>query len=578
MSPLRLSQAFLPTTRDAPADAAPPGYATLLRGGFLRPLAAGVVQLLPMGSRVAARLEALVQAELAALGAEPWEPAGVLPLDLANRAGRRAVLDEATPRWRDRLGRELAFPAAAETLGLEATAGLVRSYRQLPLLLHTRRTRLRDLERCGPGLFALRETRVVEALAIEADHRALGGALDTLERGLTRALRHAGLAPLVGAADPLPHGGYAARGLWIAHPRGPDELLLCRGCGRVAAATVLAREAPPLEPPIIGPGAPIEVETPGCTSIEDVARFLDVPVEATAKAVFFVDEHDRLVFPVVRGDEEVAKPKLAKHLGIRTLRPATEEQIRAAGAVPGYASPLNTRPDVSLVVAPSVARGEGLIGGANREGFHLRDLRFGRDYVCAVADISRTRPADRCPECKQRQLEPISAVPLAALVDLGDAGADLGAQVQPESGEPAAPHAGLVWVDLFAALGCLGEGRLPPEGGVPRPWPPAAAPVDVHLVSLAGKNEECRQAAEDLARALEDVGLAVALDDRSGGAGAKFADAELLGAPLWVVLGPRGWKNGVAEIRDQREGTRRELPLSEIPTRAAAAHRALRQG
>jgi prolyl-tRNA synthetase len=529
-----------------------------------------------MGARVLDRLEGLVQAELASCGAEPWEPAGVLPLDLADRAGRRTVLDPATPRWRDRLGRELSFPAGAETLGLEVAAGLVRSYRQLPRVLAARRARWRDLERTGPGLFALRETRVVEALALEGDGERLQGLMRELEAGLLRALRGAGAAPLVGPASPTLHGGVAATGMWLPHPAGPEELLMCRGCGHVAAADVLVRVdgggAAPEED-----GAPVEVATPDQTSIEEVARFLDVPVEATAKAVFFANEGGRLVFAVVRGDEEVAEPKLARAVGARALRPASDEEIRAAGAVPGYASPIGLGPEVAVVVGPRVAHGGGLIGGANREGYHLQGLRFGRDYSGEVADITRARLVDACPECGERQLEPVAAVPVAGVVDLGDAAEALGGRVQPENGKPAPPHAGVAWVDLLALLGGLGEERIPPAGGPPGPWPVGAAPVDVHLVSLAGKDEDCRAAAEDLARALGDEGLTVALDDRPGGAGAKFADAELLGAPLWVVLGPRGLRDGVAELRDPGEGSRRELPLGELPARAAARRRALMQ-
>lgn len=516
---MRLSRLLVPTLRDAPAEAETPGQRVLIRGGYLRTRAAGVVQLLPLGRRLVRRLAGELVAALEAQGAEEC----ALAPDPADVPG-------------DAL--------------LRLASTTVRSYRQLPRRLWQTRRDLRERERAGPGLFELRDTEVLEAFALGIDPASLEEPCEQLLAAVRRTLGVLGVEALEGRAAAWARGGVAARVLFVEEATAREALLVCRPCRRAHEATVVPRPPPTAAPE--GGEDLVEVATPGCTTIPSLAGFLGIPEEHIAKAVLLTREDGGLVCAVVPGTAQASLEKIAAATGARSLRAATEAEIRAAGAVPGYASPVGLRGPCEVLLDPQIAAGARWVAGANREGFHLRNVDPRRDLAGVVADLCEAVPGTACPDCGAG-LEEARGVVLGTLTRLGTAlAASLAATAQDAGGGVAPLAAACLRLDLYALVGALAEVRG--DGERPGCWSPAAAPFQVHLVSLAREEDACAAEAARLEARMEGMGLRVLHDDRQARAGEKFADADLVGAPVRVTLGPKGLAQRQAEVKDMAAG------------------------
>ena len=425
----------------------------------------------------------------------------------------------------------LAFPWPRRLpAGLEALLeNQIASYRHLPRTLLLRRPH---------GLMAL--------MLAETPRAALEAA-QALQARWEAVLAHLGL-PLRRGEGPAAANGHAALGLAAAS--GGEATLRCPQCGYEAPVSWArrARPSPEAEPP-----APLTpVPTPHANTIQALADFLGVPASRTAKAVF-LRTHEaapRLVFAVVRGDMQVSLPKLAHLLGVDGLAPATDDDIRAVGAVPGYASPVGVR-GALVVVDDLIPRSPNLVAGANREGYHLTGVNYGRDFTAdLVADIAAAAASDPCPHCGA----PLESA--AAWVVTASQGLENGATYLATTGKPAPLGVAAAWVDGEAAVVALAD-RHHREDGLA--WPPDLAPYTVHLIALRGGED----AAETLYADLQAAGFPVLYDDRKAGPGVKFTDADLMGMPLRVTVSKRSLKQGGVEIKP-RTGEAQIVPPDKV--------------
>ena len=320
---------------------------------------------------------------------------------------------------------------------------------------------------------------------------------------------------------------------YFAHSAGGESLLLCDSCG-YAASRWDARFSLPA-PSEDAPRPLRKVETPHCATIEDLAAFLEIPAEKTAKALMFTRVADgAFIFVVVRGDRQLSERKLTRLVG--ETRPATEDEILAAGAAPGYASPIGVK-DALVVVDEMIPRSANLAAGANETGFHFVNTNYGRDYTAdIVADLALAQEGDRCPECG---------------APLHREKADLLARTEGES----------VSLDVFACLHAIAETHHDDYGLI---LPEAVAPYDLALLWLPGRKTDTRPAADALYRDLQNAGFRVMYDDREARAGVKFNDADLLGMPIRITVGERGLNEGNVEVKRRMEKERQIVPLSEI--------------
>ncbi|TLN14087.1 proline--tRNA ligase, partial [bacterium] len=378
--------------------------------------------------------------------------------------------------------------------------------------------------------------------------------------------RRCGLPVVAVKSDTGMMGGKVAHEYMYLTPIGEDTLLFCDSCGYSANRQVARFGRPPVaaEAPL-----PLEkVATPGASSIDELAVFLDIPASRTAKAVFYMAEvpapedepQEQFVFALVRGDMEVNETKLANLIGARDLRPATTEEIKITGAEAGYASPVGLR-GVLVVADELIPHSPNLVAGANEPGYHLRNVNYGRDFTASrVGDIAAAADGSACPDCGA-PLRSSRGVEVANIFQLGTRYSDaLDCKFVGEDGSEQPVIMGSYGIGVGRLLACIAEEHHDEKGLI---WPASVAPYPLHLVVLAGRSEFIGETAARLARQLTAAGLEPLYDDRPESAGVKFNDADLIGLPLRLTIGERSLKQGGVEFKRRSGGDSWFVPLDQ---------------
>ena len=565
---MRLSQLFFTSLRDDPADAEMASHRLLVRAGYLRQLGSGIYSLLPLGFRVKQRIEQIIREEMDAIGGQEMEMPVVHPADLWRESGRYAKIGPELVRFKDRSERDLVLAMTHEEVVADLVRDIVSSYRQLPLIVYHFQTKFRDEPRARGGLIRVREFVMKDSYSVDADEAGLDHSYELHHVAYERIFARLGLHAIPVGADVGIMGGSGAHEFMVVNPHGEDTLVLCDACG-YAANQQIARIG--VAPPESEEQLPVEeVATPGTDTIASLAALLDVPTGRTAKAAFFMTGDERLVTAIVRGDFEVNETKLANAVkAIRGLRPATADEIRAAGMEPGYGSPVGAH-DTVVVVDALAAASPNLVGGANRAGYHLRNLNVGRDYSADITiDIANVRAGDPCPDCGQ-PLRLAQGIEVGNIFKLGDDFTRaLNATYLAEDGSRHHPIMGSYGIGLGRALACIIEDHHDEKG---ISWPVAVAPYRAHLVAIgANRDPAVAEAADGLYERLTDAGVDVLYDDRDESPGVKFTDAELLGMPTIVTVSPRSLGAGGVEVTDRATGERSVRPTAEVEAELSGA-------
>jgi prolyl-tRNA synthetase len=545
----RASQLFLPTLRDAPADAEAASHKLLVRGGFIRQVSAGLWTYLPLGWRVHRKVEQIIREELDAIGAQEMFMPVVTPAELWQATGRYRIPE----LWKtpDRTGREFVLAMThEETLAFHARE--IQSYRQLPQMLYHFQTKVRDEPRPRGGLLRVREFVMKDSYSFDRDEEGLDVSFRKHAGAYERIFERCGLETYAVQAESGIMGGSASIDFLAPAGSGENTLVTCAR-GDYAADLEVARSVPRAPHFPEGLDAPSEVETPGVTTIEAVSELLGIDPAATAKAMPVVKDDGTVVLGLLRGDDHLEEMKMLAALG-SDYRPATEEEIRRAfGADPGSLGPMGFTGEV---IADEALREGQFVTGANRTGFHLRGVEAGRDYGPRFADLRQAKPLDTCANCGG-ELRFQTAIEVGHIFKLETKYSEpLGARFLDEDGVEKPLVMGSYGIGPGRVMGAAVEQRHDERGIA---WPPSIAPYDAHVVSLTGADE----LAERVAAQLDEEGEDVLLDDRELRAGEKFADADLIGCPTRVTVGKRAVDEGVADVRDRASGEERELPIAE---------------
>lgn len=543
---MRRSGLFGETLRQAPADVESGGYALLLRGRFVQPLAAGIFSYLPLGWRVKEKVERILRDEMHAIGGQEVLLPVVHPAELWKEAGRWYEIGPELARFTGRGEREMVLAMTHEEVIADLLRKTVRSYRQLPVMLFQIQTKFRDEPRARGGLIRAREFTMKDAYSAHATAANLDAYYPRVHDAYLAIFRRCGIEPLVVESDVGMMGGSMAHEFMDLLPIGEDVLVICDECGYAANRQVATfrKDAGEEEP------LPLEeVATPGTATIADLAAYLDIPASHTAKATFFM-AGDRLVFAVVRGDMDVNETKLANAIGAVELRPARPEELEGTNIVPGYASPIGVT-GAQVVVDDLVARSANLVAGANRDGYHLKNTNAGRDYQPdLVTDIAAAEEGHACVRCGGAlRLE--RGVEVGNIFKLGTKYTSaLGAAFLDEEGVSRDIIMASYGIGVDRLIGCVAEGNRDDRGLI---WPASIAPFDVYLVGLDLDRDEPRAEAESLYQELTAAGIDVLYDDRAERAGVKFNDADLLGIPLRVTVSRRTLDQGNVELKRRRD-------------------------
>ena len=560
---MRLSHLFFATLRDDPADAEMPSHRLLQRAGYVRQLGSGIYSLLPLGKRVNDRVEQVIREEQDRIGAQEMEMPVVHPADVWRASGRYDVIGPELARFKDRNGRDMVLAMTHEEVVGLLLADIVKSYRQLPMQVYHFQTKFRDEPRSRGGLIRVREFVMKDAYSCDRDEAGLDASYWAQHGAYVRTFERLGLDAIPVSSDVGMMGGSLAHEFMVLNPAGEDVLVLCQACGYAANRQVaivprpepVAEEALPLE----------EVATPGTTTIATLAAFLGVDAARTAKAAFFVAGDGRLLTAVVRGDHEVNETKLVNATAATGgIRPATVEEIRAAGMEPGYGSPVGAH-DTVVVVDDLVARSPNLVAGANREGYHLRNVNVGRDFKSdIVADLTNAQEGDPCPTCDQPVILR-NGIEVGNIFKLGTRYSDaFGATYLGEDGQSHPIVMGSYGIGVGRNTACIVEAHHDDKGII---WPTEVAPYAAHLVSIGGAKEP---RVVEIAERLHDLAAAagprheILWDDRDESPGVKFTDAELLGMPWILTVSPRSLAAGGVEVTERATGDRSTRSIEEV--------------
>jgi len=546
----RASQLFLPTLRDDPADADAASHRLLVRGGFIRQVAAGVWTFLPLGWRVHQKVVQIVREEMDAIGGQEMLMPVLTPFELWEQTGRDYIPE--LFRLEDRKGAKYVLPIThEETVTFHGKE--LQSYRQLPQLLYHFSIKQRDELRPRGGLLRMREFIMKDAYSFDADEAGLDVQFRRNHEAYTTIFARCGITAYDVDAEPGMMGGTESVDFLAPSSAGENTLVTCEN-GDFAADIEVAQGVPRAVTFPETMQAAGEVETPGVTTCEALAEFLSIDVAATSKAMPVMTLDGTVVLALVRGDDRLEAAKLAAALGTDT-RPATDEEIRAAfGASGGSLGPVGFN---GTVIADETLREGQFVAGANRDGFHLRGVEAGRDYEPRFADIRESKEGDRCPVCGGA-LRFQTAIEVGHIFKLGTRYSEpLGATFVDAEGNERAFIMGSYGIGPARVMATAVE-QLHDDNGIV--WPRAIAPYDAHVVALAGADEIAEQAAE----ALSAAGFDVLLDDRDARAGEKFADADLIGCPIRVTAGKKSLEDGKVDVRDRATGAEERLAVADL--------------
>ena len=545
----RLSQYLLPTEKQAPADAEALSHKLMVRAGLVRQVGAGLWSWLPAGWRVHQRVVQIVREEIDAIGGQEMLMPVLNPAELWQRSGRYYSIKDELFRLKDRRGADMVLALTHEEVVTMHVAQVVRSYRDLPLILYHFQIKERDEARPRAGVLRTREFIMKDSYTFDRDAEGLEARYDQHRQAYDRIFDRAGLEWYRVESDVGMMGGTGAHEYMAPCAAGENDVALAPGYA--ANVEIASADPAPVELPE-GGSAPEEVSTPGLTTVADVTSKLGVSAGTLLKAYPIMVDDKGLTLVLVRGDHRVNDVKLRNALGTG-FRPAQEEEFAQRIGPGGYIGPVGA--DAPILLDDAIAPGA-YITGANRDGFHLRGVEPGRDFPFKRADIRRVEEGDTVNGSPIR-IEP--AIEIGNIFKLGTRYSEpLGATYLDESGV-----AHPIWMGSYgigpARIAAAAVEQFSDENGIS--WPKSIAPFDVHLVGLGKAGTEEHALAEKLYGDLQEAGFDVIYDDRDAGPGEKFADAELLGVPLRLTIGRRTIGAGEIEVQIRRGRESRSLPL-----------------
>lgn len=558
---MRLSKLVGRRIKEDPKDAVTISHKLLIRGGYIRPVSAGIYSLLPIAKRVIEKIEAIIREEMNAIDGQEVLMPVVLPAELWEESGRYESVGDELLRFQDRNEKKMLLGMTHEEAVVHLIRSEVSSYRQLPVMVYQIQTKYRDEARPRAGLIRVREFTMKDAYSFHESQECLDAYYKQAHHAYERIFRRVGLNNVVSIeSNSGMMGGSVSHEFMAVADCGEDTIFLSPN-GEYRANREIAKSAVSFE----SDEKPLELEkvhTPAKKSIEEVAEFLGVKPEHTGKAVFYVDKDGNLIFAMIRGDYEVNESKLRNHLQVNELTFADDEAIRAVGAEPGYASPLDLDPaKVKIIVDHSAAQSPNLVVGANEPDHHYKNFNLSRDLPNAeIADIRTIKAGEPCP-VSGAPLEEKRGIEVGNIFQLGTKySSAMGCDFLDKNGKSQTMIMGCYGIGTGRTLASVIEQSHDNWGPI---WPISIAPYHVHIVSLNPKKENVEETADKLYEELTNAGIETLYDDRGEKAGFAFNDADLIGVPFRIILSPKTIQDGKVEFKRRGE---KDADLVDIAT------------
>ena len=562
---LRMSRMYMPTLKEDPSDAELASHRLLLRAGMMRKNAAGLYSFLPLGMRVLNKVERIVNEEMDNIGAEQILMPFVQPAEIWHESGRWDDYGPELARLTDRHGVEYCLGPTHEELITSLVRNELRSYKQLPAYLYQTQVKFRDEIRPRFGLMRSREFLMKDGYSFHATQESLQQTYDETSEAYARMCDRMGLEWRAVEADSGQIGGKVTTEFMALAEYGEAEIVYC-SCGYAADAEagecickVTTYERDAME----------KLSTPGVHTIDELAAFVGIPDTSCAKALSGKDAEGNIVVFFIPGDHELNDIKANRAVpGFELL---TDEEMVKAGLFKGSMGPVGLPAGVRVIADNNLQASSQWAVGANEDGFHYLGARLGEDFqVDEWADLCQVKPGDKCPTCG-KALDGARGIEVSQVFQLGTKYSEaMGATFMDEDGTEKPFIMGCYGVGVSRSMAAIVE-QHHDENGIC--WPLSVAPAHVCIIPLTVGDDLVQPAAEKLAASLADLGVEVAIDDRSERAGVKFADADLIGWPLQVIIGKRSLAEGNVEVKLRRTGQKRDVPLLAVADLLHFAHR-----
>jgi prolyl-tRNA synthetase len=561
---MRWSQAFIPTLRDDPAEAEAISHKLLVRGGFIRQLSAGHYSMLPLGQRVRAKIERIIKEEMDAIGGQQFHLPALHPAEIWKKSGRWEIMGEELFRLKDRRGADNALGMTHEEV-FATLATEISSYRDLPQIWYQLQTKFRDEPRPKSGLLRVREFTMKDSYSLDLDLNGLDVAFDKHHAAYEKIFTRFGVDAVDVEASSGAMGGSKSVEFMVRSPAGEDWIVSCPKCDYRANLERAASDLPKVADQS-APGQLEEFETPGIKTIAALAAaFPDIAApERQLKTLVYVLD-GQLSLAIVRGDHELLEQKLKDASGAVNVRAAQADEIKAAlGALPGSLGAVGVA-GIPIIVDEELRNRTNMVTGANRDDWHYRGVDVDRDIkATSWASLRTVREGEPCPEC-QTPLSLWKGIEVGHIFKLGTRYAEaMGAYVQDENGDSHPIVMGSYGIGVERSIAAVVEVCHDEKGII---WPVSIAPYQVVVTVVRVDDESTLAAGRFLYEALIKAGVEVLLDDRSERPGVKFADAELIGIPYRVTVGPKGVAAGSAELTSRADLRTEELPIVEVSDR-----------
>ena len=559
---MRMSKMLGRRIKEDPKDAKTVSHKFLVRGGYIRGVSAGIYSMLPLGMRIIDKIEAIIREEMNRIDGQEVKMPVVLPAELWEESGRYQTVGEELLRFKDRNDKPMILGMTHEEAVVHLVRTEITSYKQLPIMAYQLQTKYRDEARPRAGLIRVREFTMKDAYSFHTSQEDLEKYYERAHEAYVRIYQRVGMKHVVSIkSNSGMMGGNVSHEFMSIADCGEDTIFLSPDMKSYKANREIAVSALKFEK--TEPEKPLEkVHTPGQKTIEEVAKFLGVKAEQTGKAVFYAGPDGKLIFVLIRGDFEVNETKLQNHLGIPELKFANDDQIRAAGAVPGFASPVGIDPAKAVIVVdPSAAGTSNLVVGANETDYHYINFNYGRDLKDAdVVDIAAVREGDPCPVTGQPLLMK-RGIEVGNIFQLGTKySKPMNCNYLDKDGKSHPMIMGCYGIGVGRTMASVVEDSHDDYGPI---WPMSIAPYQIHLCALNPDKDGVGPAAEKLYDELNKLGVEVLFDDRGEKAGFMFSDADLIGIPFRAIVSPKSLAQGKVEFKLRTSRDAELLPVED---------------
>jgi prolyl-tRNA synthetase len=554
---MRLSKMFGRTIREVPADADTISHQYLVRAGMINQLTAGIYSFLPLGLRVLNKIEDIIRDESNQAGGQEVMLPILHPVEIWQKGGREPNFGDVLFRLKDRRGRDMVLGPTHEEIITDLVSHTVQSYRDLPQMPYQLHTKLRDEPRPRGGLLRVREFVMHDLYSYDVDEKGLDISYNKMRQAYRNIFARCGLPALLVEADSGAIGGKESQEFMLVAESGEDEIIFCESCKHAANVEKMVSVKSKLNAE--EPQSLQEVATPGLKSIEEISNFLKVKPDHTLKVVIYTADNV-LIMALIRGDLEINEIKLKKILKCVDLRLADEAEVKTAGLVGGFVSPVGLKSPVKVIADDSVVTAVNFVAGGNKVDVHIKNVNYPRDFkVDILQDIAKAKVGDGCPQCGH-SLSATRGIEVGHIFKLGTVLAErMGAKFIDEAGVSRNCVMGTFGIGVGRLMAAAIEQNHDDKGPI---WPLPIAPYQVHICGLFMDNPAVITAATKLYEELQKAGIEVLFDDRLESPGIKFNDADLMGIPYRVTISPRTLEKESVEFKLRSDKKAQVVPFA----------------